>query len=49
MASEEHYDALETRSPDERETALLGALPDQLTHARASVEPSQASQRLRRR
>ncbi len=35
MASQDHYDALETRSPDEREAALLGALGAQLAHARA--------------
>ncbi|MEF9966811.1 MAG: phenylacetate--CoA ligase family protein, partial [Comamonas sp.] len=27
------YDALETRSPDEREAALLAALPTQIAHA----------------
>ena len=31
----EHYDALETRDPEERERALFAALPAQLEHARA--------------
>ena len=31
----EHYDALETRDPEERERALFAALPGQLAHARA--------------
>ncbi|HEX3099191.1 MAG TPA: hypothetical protein VHQ02_15835 [Usitatibacter sp.] len=31
----EHYDALETRDPEERERALFAALPAQLAHARA--------------
>jgi phenylacetate-CoA ligase len=31
----EHYDALETRDPEERELALFAALPAQLAHARA--------------
>ena len=31
----EHYDALETRDPDERERALLARVPAQITHARA--------------
>ena len=30
-----HYDALETRSPDIREAALLAALPTQVAHAQA--------------
>jgi phenylacetate-CoA ligase len=30
-----HYDALETRSPDVREAALLAALPAQVAHAQA--------------
>jgi phenylacetate-CoA ligase len=30
-----HYDALETRDPEERERALFAALPAQLAHARA--------------
>ena len=29
----QHYDALETRSPAEREAALLAALPAQIAHA----------------
>jgi phenylacetate-CoA ligase len=35
MASE-HYDALETRDPEERERALLAALPDLLTRAKSA-------------
>ncbi|WP_029010023.1 phenylacetate--CoA ligase family protein [Azospirillum halopraeferens] len=31
------YDTLETRTPDERETALFAALPEQIAHARASA------------
>ena len=31
----EHYDALETRSADERERALMSALPKQVAHAQA--------------
>ncbi len=31
----EHYDALETRDPAEREAALMAALPRQLLHAKA--------------
>ncbi|HEX4234548.1 MAG TPA: AMP-binding protein [Caldimonas sp.] len=34
-APREHYDALETRSPDEREAALARALPAQIAHAMA--------------
>ncbi len=30
----EYYDALETRSPEEREAALLAALPQQIAHAK---------------
>jgi phenylacetate-CoA ligase len=30
----EHFDALETRSPDQRETAQMAALPGQLAHAK---------------
>jgi len=30
----EHFDALETRSPDQREAAQMGALPGQLAHAK---------------
>jgi phenylacetate-CoA ligase len=33
----EHYDALETREPRERERALFGALPAQIEHARAKA------------
>ena len=33
----QHYDALETRSPQEREAALLAALPAQIAQARASA------------
>ncbi|MGD1878085.1 MAG: phenylacetate--CoA ligase family protein [Kiloniellaceae bacterium] len=33
----EHYDALETRSPEERETALMAALPRQIAHAKAKA------------
>ncbi len=36
LSSPGHYDALETRSPREREQALLAALPEVLQHARAS-------------
>jgi len=32
-----HYDALETRSPDEREAALMAALPRQVAHAKANA------------
>jgi len=31
----EHYDALETRSPEAREAALMAALPAQIAHAQA--------------
>ncbi|RYY64089.1 MAG: phenylacetate--CoA ligase family protein, partial [Comamonadaceae bacterium] len=31
----EHYDALETRDPAEREAALMAALPGQVAHAQA--------------
>ena len=31
------YDALETRSPDEREAALMAALPGQIAHAKRSA------------
>jgi len=31
----DHYDALESRSPDERERALMAALPRQVAHAQA--------------
>ena len=30
----EHYDSLETRSPDEREAQLMAALPKQIAHAK---------------
>ncbi|MBN9562959.1 MAG: AMP-binding protein [Alphaproteobacteria bacterium] len=33
----EHFDALETRSPEERERALLVALPAQVAHAKANA------------
>jgi phenylacetate-CoA ligase len=32
-----HYDALETRSPEEREAALMAALPRQIAHAKANA------------
>ncbi len=32
-----HYDTLETRSPEEREKALMQALPQQVAHARANA------------
>ena len=32
-----HYDALETRSPHEREAALMAALPAQVAHAKAKA------------
>ena len=35
MSMSEHYDALETRSPDEREADLMRRLPGQVAHARA--------------
>ncbi|MEM6901618.1 MAG: AMP-binding protein [Pseudomonadota bacterium] len=34
----QHYDALETRSHDEREAALMAALADQVAHAKANSE-----------
>ncbi len=30
----EHYDALEIRTPDEREAQLMAALPKQIAHAK---------------
>jgi phenylacetate-CoA ligase len=33
----EHYDALETRDPQQREEALLAALPRQVAHAKANA------------
>jgi phenylacetate-CoA ligase len=33
----EHYDRLETRRPEEREVALMQALPGQIAHARANA------------
>src|SRR5256885_12316856 len=33
LAMSAFYDALETRTPDEREAALLSALPRQIAHA----------------
>jgi phenylacetate-CoA ligase len=38
-----HYDALETRSPAERETALLAALPQQVAHAQKNSPAFAAS------
>jgi len=35
MTSQDFYDALETRSPDAREAALMAALPVQVAHAKA--------------
>ncbi len=35
MAGTQHYDALETREPAQREAALMGALPAQIAHAKA--------------
>ncbi len=32
-----HFDALETRDPAQREAALLAALPNQVAHAKASA------------
>ena len=32
-----HYDTLETRSPAEREKALMQALPAQIAHAKANA------------
>ena len=32
-----HYDTLETRSPEEREKALMAALPQQIAHAKANA------------
>ena len=32
-----HYDTLETRSPEEREQALMRALPQQIAHAKANA------------
>ena len=32
-----HFDALETRDPAQREAAMLAALPNQVTHAKASA------------
>jgi phenylacetate-CoA ligase len=33
----EHYDSLETRRPEEREAALMRALPGQIAHAKANA------------
>ena len=33
----QHYDTLETRTPAEREKALMNALPQQIAHAKASA------------
>jgi len=38
-----HYDALETRSPAEREAALLAALPQQVAHAQKNSPAFAAS------
>ncbi len=38
--SREHYDELETRSPEERETALLRALPAQIAYAKETPPTS---------
>ena len=32
-----HYDTLETRTPAEREKALMQALPQQIAHAKANA------------
>ena len=32
-----HYDTLETRTPAEREKALMQALPQQVAHAKANA------------
>ena len=32
-----HYDTLETRTPAEREAALMNALPQQVAHAKANA------------
>ena len=55
MASDEHYDDLETRDPEARETALMQQLSEQVAHAKANapywaealadVEPSEMSSR----
>jgi phenylacetate-CoA ligase len=37
MTTTRHYDALETRDPQERERALLAALPQQVAHAKANA------------
>jgi phenylacetate-CoA ligase len=37
MAADRHYDALETRDPQERERALMAALPQQIAHAKANA------------
>ena len=43
MAMNPFYDALETRAPEEREAALMAALPRQIAHAQqasgATVKP----------
>jgi phenylacetate-coenzyme A ligase PaaK-like adenylate-forming protein len=51
----QYYDALETRSPEERETALMAALPEQVAHAKknaagfarilAAIDPAQVKSR----
>ncbi len=37
MTTARHYDALETREPQERERALMAALPQQIAHAKANA------------
>jgi phenylacetate-CoA ligase len=37
MAAAEHFDALETRAPEERERTLLAALPSFIAHAKAKA------------
>ena len=37
MSSGQHYDTLETRDPQEREEALLAALPRQVAHAKSNA------------
>ena len=37
MTTTRHYDTLETRDPQERERALLAALPQQVAHAKANA------------
>ncbi|HEV2546465.1 MAG TPA: AMP-binding protein [Stellaceae bacterium] len=37
MTTARHYDTLETRDPQERERALMAALPQQIAHAKANA------------